>query len=38
MKLMIAYPEHMGCCDDSPNKTAMPPGTPGAIAESGPND
>ena len=38
MKLMIAYPEPMGYCDDSPNKTAMPPGTPGAIAETGPND
>jgi len=38
MKLMIAYPEHIGWCDDSPNKTAMPPSTPGAIAETGPND
>jgi hypothetical protein len=38
MKLMIAYPEHMGCPDDSPNKTAMPSSTSGAIAETGPND
>ena len=38
MKLMIAYPEHIGFCDDSPNKTAMPASTPGPIAETGPND
>jgi len=38
MKLMIAYPEHMGYCDDSPNKTAMPPSTPRAVADTDPND
>jgi len=38
MKLMVAYPAHIGCPDDSPNKTAMAPSSPGAIAETGPND
>jgi len=38
MKLMIAYPEPMGCPDDSPNKTALPASTLGAMAETGPND
>jgi hypothetical protein len=38
MKLMIGYPEQMDFCDKWPNKTAMPLSTPGAIAETGPND